>query len=134
MTKETEVLDISDITAGESKTREEYDIDAGEVDLYQEVTDALKAADCPNYENWDKGRIPHDALVQRPMSQQREVINRALRLKLGEYSHDTRDHRYLLIDEGSKEDWSNNIKPVINHIAKTEQALIKEDKPHEQEK
>ena len=39
MTKETEVLDISDITAGESKTREEYDIDAGEVDLYQEVTD-----------------------------------------------------------------------------------------------
>lgn len=118
--KDLDTIDIKDIRGGEAKTREEYDKDAGEVDLYTYVTNALKEAGCPNYENWDHGRIPVEELRKEPMSLQREIVNRALRLKLGESPKDTRDHRYLLIDDGSLEEWQDNIKTPLNFIVNME--------------
>ena len=104
----------------EAKTQEEYDQLAGECNLYREVSDIFKEKGSSDPEAWAQGRIDESYLKDKPMSYQRLIINRSLRLKLGEYDHDTRNIRYSLIDDGSKEEWKGLVTDVVDHIAKQE--------------
>lgn len=119
--KETIQLE-SGVLGGTSKTREEYDKDAGECNLYRDVVSMFEESGHPNPEEWTHGRISEERLSSSPMSYQRLIVNRALRLELGKYTHDTKDQRYLLIDEGSYEDWKEYVKTAVAHIVKEDLA------------
>lgn len=101
---------------GETKTREEYDKEAGKCNLYRDICNMFEEEKHSNPEAWAQGRLDEEALSEYPMSFQRLIANRALRLKLGQYPHDTRDQRYILIDEGSYEDWKDYVRTVVSHI------------------
>lgn len=115
MSEEVKVID-SIYSGKDSKTREEYDNDAGECNLYREVVDYFSEKNHPAPEAWAEGRIDESYLKDKPMSYQRLIINRSLRLKLGQFSHDTRNERYCLIDDGAVEEWRELVKGVVNHI------------------
>lgn len=105
-----------------------HDKEAGEVDLYNDVEESLRNNGLDEYD-WTKGLVDHDWLKTKPMSQQRLVVNRALRMDLSEYDNlendqgDTRIERMNLLDAGSYEDWKKYLNKVTPCIAKRQQGL-----------
>lgn len=109
---------FSILHGGNSKTPEEYDQDAGQVDLIQYVKDTMKELNFKDSETWANS-LDHDYLRQQRMSYQRFMVNRALTLMVADVKDengkvkDARDILYCMIDQGDVQTWKDLIKSTV---------------------
>lgn len=116
------------IMSGTAKTPQEYDKDAGECNLYRDICNMFSERGHPNPENWNtNNRIDEEKLSKAPMSYQRTIINRQLRLKCEDMDHDTRNERLCLVDDGSYEEWKSLARTMVNHITVVEHPELKRE-------
>lgn len=75
-----------------------------EANLAEYVTERLSANGHPRPDNWQGGLHP-DALVTTDFSIHRFLVNRQLRLVLGNLDTNTTQERFCLVDGGTPDDW-----------------------------
>jgi hypothetical protein len=88
-------------TEVEAQTVETPKLEANLVDY---VTDRLNASGHPNPSNWQGGLHP-DVFTTNDFSIHRFLVNRQLRLVLGNLDANTTQERFCLVDGGTADDW-----------------------------
>lgn len=79
--------------------------------LVAEVTAILAACQHPQPDAW-RGKVPED-LSHLNEQQQRAIINRQLRLVVGQSEGNTAAVRFCLIDDGQTKDWLRLINDTV---------------------
>lgn len=79
--------------------------------LVAEVTSILAANQHPQPDGW-RGKVPED-LSHLNEHQQRTIINRQLRLVVGQSQDNTAAVRFCLIDDGQTKDWLRLLSDTV---------------------